>query len=1142
MTTQAPPSNLLPLNPEQLARLQAATTDFTPTQLAWVSGYFWGVLNQQSGAAVAAPAPAAEVPTITLISASQTGNARRVAEALRDDLLAAKLNVKLVNAGDYKFKQIAAEKLLVVVTSTQGEGEPPEEAVALHKFLFSKKAPKLDGTAFAVFGLGDTSYEFFCQSGKDFDNKLAELGAERLLDRVDADVEYQAAAAEWRARVVEALKARAPVAAPAQLATSGAVNDIHTSPYTKEAPLTATLSVNQKITGRNSEKDVRHIEIDLGDSGLRYQPGDALGVWYQNDPQLVKELVELLWLKGDEPVTVEGKTLPLSEALQWHFELTVNTATIVENYATLTRSESLLPLVGDKAQLQQYAAATPIVDMVRFSPAQLDAEALIGLLRPLTPRLYSIASSQAEVESEVHVTVGVVRYEIEGRARAGGASSFLADRVEEDGEVRVFIEHNDNFRLPANPETPVIMIGPGTGIAPFRAFMQQRAADGAQGKNWLFFGNPHFTEDFLYQVEWQSYVKEGLLTRIDLAWSRDQQQKIYVQDKLREQGAELWRWINDGAHIYVCGDANRMAKDVENTLLEVIAEYGAMDAEAADEFLSELRVERRYQRDVYLRGTIAEDLNDGLTGGFKGDNFLLIRFHGMYQQDDRDIRAERAAQKLEPRHAMLLRCRLPGGVITTTQWKAIDKFAAENTIYGSIRLTNRQTFQFHGILKKNVKPVHQMLHSVGLDALATANDMNRNVLCTSNPYESQLHAEAYEWAKKISEHLLPRTRAYAEIWLDQKKVATTDEEPILGQTYLPRKFKTTVVIPPQNDIDLHANDMNFVAIAENGKLVGFNLLVGGGLSIEHGNKKTYARTASEFGYLPLEHTLAVAEAVVTTQRDWGNRTDRKNAKTKYTLERVGVETFKAEVERRAGIKFEPIRPYEFTGRGDRIGWVKGIDDKWHLTLFIENGRILDYPGRPLKTGLLEIAKVHQGEFRITANQNLIVASVPEDQKARIEKLARDHGLMNAVTPQRENSMACVSFPTCPLAMAEAERFLPSFIDKVEGVMSKHGVSDEHIVTRVTGCPNGCGRAMLAEVGLVGKAPGRYNLHIGGNRNGTRIPRMYRENITESEILDSLDELVGRWAKEREAGEGFGDFTVRAGIIRPVLDPARDFWE
>ncbi|MFH2500488.1 NADPH-dependent assimilatory sulfite reductase flavoprotein subunit [Klebsiella indica] len=599
MTTQAPPSNLLPLSPEQMARLQAATTDFTPAQLAWVSGYFWGALNQQPGAAVVAPAQAAEVPSITLISASQTGNARRVAEALRDDLQAAQLNVKLVNAGDYKFKHIAAEKLLVVVTSTQGEGEPPEEAVALHKFLFSKKAPKLTDTAFAVFGLGDTSYEFFCQSGKDFDSKLAELGGERLLDRVDADVEYQAAAAEWRARVVEVLKARAPAASPSQLATSGAVNEIHSSPYSKEAPLTATLAVNQKITGRDSEKDVRHIEIDLGDSGLRYQPGDALGVWYQNDPALVKELVELLWLKGDEPVTVEGKTLPLADALEWHVELTVNTGNIVESYATLTRSESLLPLVGDKAQLQHYAATTPIVDMVRFSPAQLDAQALIDLLRPLTPRLYSIASSQAEVESEVHITVGVVRYDIEGRARAGGASSFLADRVEEDGEVRIFIEHNDNFRLPANPQTPVIMIGPGTGIAPFRAFMQQRAAEGAEGKNWLFFGNPHFTEDFLYQVEWQSYVKEGVLTRIDLAWSRDQQQKVYVQDKLREQGAELWRWINDGAHIYVCGDANRMAKDVEQTLLEVIAEYGAMDAEAADEFLSELRVERRYQRDVY---------------------------------------------------------------------------------------------------------------------------------------------------------------------------------------------------------------------------------------------------------------------------------------------------------------------------------------------------------------------------------------------------------------------------------------------------------------------------------------------------------------------------------------------------------------
>ncbi|MGK3138094.1 assimilatory sulfite reductase (NADPH) hemoprotein subunit [Pantoea trifolii] len=552
--------------------------------------------------------------------------------------------------------------------------------------------------------------------------------------------------------------------------------------------------------------------------------------------------------------------------------------------------------------------------------------------------------------------------------------------------------------------------------------------------------------------------------------------------------------------------------------------------------------ERLKKQSNYLRGTILDDLDDGLTGGFTGDNFLLIRFHGMYQQDDRDIRAERAAQKLEPRHAMMLRCRLPGGIITPTQWLAIDKFATDKTIYGSIRLTNRQTFQFHGILKKNVKPTHQMLHEVGLDALATANDVNRNVLCTSNPVESELHQEAYEWAKKLSEHLLPQTRAYAEIWWDKEKVATTDKEPILGETYLPRKFKTTVVVPPHNDVDLHANDLNFIAIAEKGKLIGFNLLVGGGLSIDHGNKATYARTASEFGFLPVEKILDVAAAVVTTQRDWGNRTDRKNAKTKYTLERVGVETFKAEVEKRAGLTFEPIRPYAFTSRGDRIGWVKGIDEKWHLTLFIENGRLLDYPGRPLKRGIAEIAKVHQGDFRLTANQNLIVAGVPEKQKAQIEAIAREHGLMEAVTPQRENSMACVAFPTCPLAMAEAERFLPSFVTKVEEIMHKHGVGKEHIVLRVTGCPNGCGRALLAELGLVGKAPGRYNLHIGGNREGTRIPRMYRENINEGEILASIDELVARWATERQADEGFGDFVIRTGIIKAVVDPARDFWD
>ncbi|HIF9343350.1 TPA: assimilatory sulfite reductase (NADPH) hemoprotein subunit [Photobacterium damselae] len=553
--------------------------------------------------------------------------------------------------------------------------------------------------------------------------------------------------------------------------------------------------------------------------------------------------------------------------------------------------------------------------------------------------------------------------------------------------------------------------------------------------------------------------------------------------------------------------------------------------------------ERLKRESNHLRGTIEQDLNDAITGGFTSDNFQLIRFHGMYQQDDRDIRSERAKQKLEPLHNVMLRARMPGGVITPKQWLAIDKFATEHSLYGSIRLTTRQTFQFHGVLKPNIKLMHQTLNQIGIDSIATAGDVNRNVLCTSNPIESKLHQQAYEWAAKISEHLLPKTRAYAEIWLDGEKLETTDKEPILGSTYLPRKFKTTVVIPPQNDVDVHANDLNFVAIAQEGELVGFNVLVGGGLAMTHGDKSTYPRRADDFGFIALEHTLAIAEAVVTTQRDWGNRSNRKNAKTKYTLDRVGVDVFKAEVEKRAGVSFAPSRPYEFTERGDRIGWVQGIDGYEHLTLFIENGRLLDFPDKPLKTGVAEIAKIHQGDFRMTANQNLIVAKVPLSEKARIEKIARDYGLISdGVSEQRKNSMACVSLPTCPLAMAEAERFLPSFVTDVEQILQRHGLpTDDNIILRVTGCPNGCGRAMLAEIGLVGKAPGRYNLHLGGNRSGTRVPKMYRENITVAEILTEIDQLVSRWAKEREAQEGFGDFTIRAGIIAPVEVSKRDFY-
>lgn len=568
--------------------------------------------------------------------------------------------------------------------------------------------------------------------------------------------------------------------------------------------------------------------------------------------------------------------------------------------------------------------------------------------------------------------------------------------------------------------------------------------------------------------------------------------------------------------------------------------------------------ERLKKDSDYLYGTITDDLQDGLSGGFRGDNFQLIRFHGMYEQDDRDIRAQRVEQKLEPLKNVMLRCRLPGGIVSPQQWLGIDEFASAHTLYGSIRLTNRQTFQYHGVLKNDIKSMHQWLQQLGLDSIATAGDVNRNVLCTSNPIESALHQEAYEWATKISEHLLPKTHAYADIWLDGEKLHSTqttqseaviqgansgnDTEPVLGANYLPRKFKTTVVIPPHNDVDLHANDLNFIAIGEHGRLVGFNVLVGGGLSMEHGNHATFPNTAKDFGFITLDKTLACAAAVVSVQRDFGNRSDRKNAKTRYTLERMGLDAFVQEVERRMESAFEPSRPYVLTHRGDTIGWQQGENGLHHLTLFIENGRLLDYPNRPLKTGVREIAKVHQGDFRLTANQNLIVANVSSAQKDTIQAIAQAHGLMDAsISKQREASMACVSLPTCPLAMAEAERFLPGFIDKVDDLLRKHQLEDEAIILRITGCPNGCGRAMLAEIGLVGKANNRYNLHVGGNRDGSRIPRLFQENITSEAILEILDVWFAAWKSQRLPNESFGDFSIRSHIIAPVLDAPRDFW-
>ena len=579
----------------------------TPLQLAWLSGYAWsqasGVEQPLVGQHLAAnlTALSAEPFSITVLSGSQTGNAKSVADKVAAELTEAGIAVKRVALKDYKAKTIADEKYLLLVTSTQGEGEPPEEGVVLHKLLNGKKTPKLTELQFAVLGLGDSSYPNFCQAGKDFDQRFAELGATRLFERVDADLDYSATAEQWIRDIVAIIKEKAAQASPVvqSIATATTALVAKESQYNKANPFPATLITNQKITGRQSDKDVRHLEFDLAGSDLHYQAGDALGVWFDNDPKLVDEILSLAQIDPTTEVTIERKTQTISTALLSHLELTQNTPAFVKGYAALANNEQLNDLVADNQALQELVQRTPIVDVLHKFPAKLTAEQLVLLLRPLTPRLYSISSSPAEVGEEVHLTVGVVRFEHEGRARSGAASSFLADRVEEDGAVRVFVEHNDNFRLPNDTTKPIIMVGSGTGVAPFRAFMQQRVADEASGKNWLIFGNPHFASDFLYQTEWQQFAKEGFLHKYDFAWSRDQEKKIYVQDKIRENSTALWQWLQEGAYFYVCGDASKMAKDVEQALLDVIAKEGNLSPDEAEDYLNELREEKRYQRDVY---------------------------------------------------------------------------------------------------------------------------------------------------------------------------------------------------------------------------------------------------------------------------------------------------------------------------------------------------------------------------------------------------------------------------------------------------------------------------------------------------------------------------------------------------------------
>ncbi|MFM5154926.1 assimilatory sulfite reductase (NADPH) flavoprotein subunit [Aeromonas veronii] len=589
------PFNLSPLSDEQQRQLGQVLSTLNTQQLAWVSGYLYGLSQSGHQGVATSAAVAAPSGSLTILYGSQTGNAKGVATAIKAQAEARGLPVTLASMADYKPKQLKKESHLLVVVSTYGEGEPPESAVDLFEQLKKGKIGKLDGLKFAVLGLGDSSYEFFCQTGKDFDDFLAKAGAERIYELASLDVDYQDAAKSWSEQALNAIAATLSIGAASSVA-SAVQQAVGHSQYSKENPFPARLSVNQKITGRDSTKDIRHIEINLADSGLTYQPGDALGVWFDNDAELVGEVQALTGLSGDE-ATAHGT---LRAALTSHFELTRLHGGFITGLADISDNAALKDLAGDKAQVNALVASAQVVDVLKRFPTALTAEQLVGLLRPLTPRLYSIASAQSEVEEEVHLTVGVVRYPQEdGTVRSGAASSYLADRLIEDGEVRVFVEHNDNFRLPQNPDTPVIMVGPGTGIAPFRAFMQEREAQGAEGKNWLFFGNPHFTQDFLYQVEWQRYVKSGLLSKISLAFSRDQANKIYVQDRLREAGQELYKWLEAGAHFYVCGDANKMAKDVQEALLDVIAEHGHKSREEAEEYLSELRRAKRYQRDVY---------------------------------------------------------------------------------------------------------------------------------------------------------------------------------------------------------------------------------------------------------------------------------------------------------------------------------------------------------------------------------------------------------------------------------------------------------------------------------------------------------------------------------------------------------------
>lgn len=540
-------------------------------------------------------------------------------------------------------------------------------------------------------------------------------------------------------------------------------------------------------------------------------------------------------------------------------------------------------------------------------------------------------------------------------------------------------------------------------------------------------------------------------------------------------------------------------------------------------------------RSDFLRGTILDSLADNATGALAEGDTHLAKFHGFYQQDNRDIRNERQRQKLEPAYSFMIRVRVPGGIATPDQWLALDALARK---YGNdtLRLTTRQAFQLHGVGKRNLKKAIRGINDSLLDTIAACGDVNRNVMCSPLPGRSAMHRAAYQTAVAISEHLTPRTRAYHEIWLDGEKVENSDDiEPIYGTTYLPRKFKIAVAIPPSNDVDIFAQDLGFIGIEKHRELSGFNVTAGGGMGVTHGEPETYPRIADVIGFCTVEQAVEVAEQIVCLQRDFGDRTNRKHARLKYTIDDRGLDWFHEELSRRLGYGLQQAEKFAFVSRGDLFGWSKNQDGRWDLTLFIPEGRIKNNGPHRLLTGLREIARIHKGDYRLTANQNLIISGVEPSTRPAIERLLEYYGVnsLQQASPLRQQALACVALPTCGLAMAEAERYLPALNEEIEWLLSKHGLIEQPISLRITGCPNGCARPYLAEIGLVGKAPGRYNLLLGGSAEGQRLNRLAHENIDQHQILEVLDSLFARFVSERHDGESFGDFANRA--YAPIME-------